>query len=70
MKKLKTWLRKIWPISQEKFEQKVEADCLFQTNVFDEIKTLDSNISEKTHRENCFRGRKSGKETRTISKGY
>ena len=41
MKKLKTWLRKIWPISQEKFEQKVEADCLFQTNVFDEIKTLD-----------------------------
>ena len=47
MKKLKTWLRKIWPISQEKFEQKVEADCLFQTNVFDEIKTLDSNISEQ-----------------------
>lgn len=47
MKKLKTWLRRIWPISQEKFEQKVEADCLFQTNVFDEIKTLDSNISEQ-----------------------
>lgn len=47
MKKLKTWLRKIWPISQEKFEQKVEEDCLFQTSVFDEIKTLDSNIFEQ-----------------------
>lgn len=47
MKKLKTWLRKIWPISQEKFEQKVEADCLFQTNVFNEIKALELDIVEE-----------------------
>lgn len=47
MKKLKTWLKKIWPISQEKFEQKMEVDCLFQTNVFNEIKALESDIVEQ-----------------------
>lgn len=47
MKKLKAWLKKIFPISQEAFEQKKEADCLFQANVFNEIKVLDLAISEQ-----------------------